>query len=87
MSDAARLVLQRRVEQLDQQMKHRLSDINQMQERVISALEQLRAMQDERAALQAYLEDSVHVDERGVTWLRPTAWAYAQVCAARETPR
>ncbi len=24
------------------------------------------------------------MDERGVTWLRPTAWAYAQACRARD---
>lgn len=30
------------------------------------------------------LEDETHVDENGVTWTRPTAWAYMQVCKARD---
>jgi hypothetical protein len=29
-------------------------------------------------------EDETWMDERGVTWARPTAWAYAMVCKARD---
>jgi len=48
----------------------------------------IQAMLDQQAARIAELEaerDETWTDERGVVWSRPTAWAYAKVCKARDS--
>lgn len=57
-------------------MLHRALDIIELQQKMIQKL------QNEIDSLKAEKKDDTFVDEKGTTWNRPTAWAYAKLCKA-----
>lgn len=63
--------------------EHLGSRVNALCRSYSYAVESMVRLSDERDQLAAQLNE-VHTDENGTAWTRPTAWAYMQVCKARD---